>query len=205
MPNHTREPQRIDLLDSLRVTLDGVEDTHIRVAHIVRALGGRSFGIAILLFALPMIIPMPPGVPMTSGIVICVFAVQLILGRQHLWLPRWVAVKRIEALSLAKAYDLAERYLGWMFRLSRPRFKSFTGVVAKRVAGLLFLILGFLMILPIPIIGNILPAFACSILALGLSDHDGLIFELGCIIAALAIILTLVMAFGTWRLMETVF
>jgi len=61
------------------------------------------------------------------------------------------------------------------------------------------------MILPIPIIGNILPAFACSILALGLSDHDGLIFGLGCIIAALAIILTLVMAFGTWRLMETVF
>jgi len=92
-----------------------------------------------------------------------------------------------------------------MFRLARPRLPQLTGVLARRLSGFIFLTLGVLMILPIPIIGNILPAFACTVLALGLTDRDGLIYVIGIMIAGIAISATTLMAFGTVNILSTIF
>lgn len=194
-----------DLIDLLKMTLVEYPEPYLQVGNIVGALGPRSFGVAILIFALPMIIPMPPGVPLTAGFVICIFAVQLILGRSYLWLPNWLAVKRIKRDSLLKAYEMTDQYLGWMFRLARPRLPQLTGSLARRVAGFVFAILSLLMILPIPFIGNILPAFACTVLALGLTDHDGLIYLVGVAFAGITISVTILMAIGTLNVLGVLF
>lgn len=201
----SNEVQGDGVLKTLRLVLSDVSGTHVKIAQIVKSLGARSFGIGILAFALPMIVPMPPGVPMTSGIIICIFSIQLVLGRRHVWLPNWVAEKQISLDAWEKAYAFAERYIGWVFQFARPRLPQLTRGIAKHIAGVLFFILGVLMILPIPFIGNILPAFACSILALGLCDHDGFIFVLGIMISVLAIGSTVMMGFGTLQFMEAVF
>jgi hypothetical protein len=69
----------------------------------------------------------------------------------------------------------------------------------------MFVILGVLMILPIPFIGNILPAFACTVLALGLTDRDGLIYLSGIAIAGIAISVTILMAIGTLNVLGVLF
>jgi len=194
-----------DLVDYLQLSAEGFPKGPITFEQIISSLGARSFGLAILIFAVPMILPMPPGIPMAAGFVIAIFGGQLLTGRRHLWLPTWLNEKTIERDILIKAYDLADRYLGWMFRLARPRLPQLTGRLSRRLSGLIFAVLGILMILPIPIIGNILPAFACTVLALGLTDRDGLIYMIGIIIAGLAISATILMAVGTVNILGAAF
>lgn len=194
-----------DIAEYLHDSAEGFPEGPISFKQIVGSLGARSFGLAILIFSVPMILPMPPGIPMAAGFVIAIFGVQLVMGHSHLWLPQWLNQKTIDRDVLRKAYSLAERYLGWMFRLARPRLPQLTGVLARRLSGFIFLTLGVLMILPIPIIGNILPAFACTVLALGLTDRDGLIYVIGIMIAGIAISATTLMAFGTVNILSTIF
>lgn len=204
-PSKLNKETHQDVLDVFGQILNSFNGENIQIDQIIQALGARSFGFGILTFSLPMIVPMPPGIPMASGCVISIFSVQLILGRRHLWLPNWLATKHVSHSSLTKAHTVAERYIGWIFRLARPRFPQMTGPGSQRIAGLLFIILALLMILPIPFIGNILPAFAITILALGLTDRDGLIYVAGLVIAMIAIGLMSVMGVGTWRFLTVVF
>jgi len=194
-----------ELVDQLQASLENFADGPINFGQVIGALGARSFGLGILIFALPMIIPMPPGIPMAAGLVICLFAGQLIIGRDRLWLPAWLKEKTINRATLIKAYALADRYLGWMFRLARPRFPQLTGDFARRLSGIIFAVLAILMILPIPFVGNILPAFACTVLALGLTDRDGIIYVIGIAVAALTIAATTLMGIGTLNVLQTVF
>jgi len=208
MASENEDPQtelNSDLVDYLQDKAEGYPRGPIKFQQIVSSLGPRSFGLAILIFAVPMILPMPPGIPMAAGFVIAVFGVQLLMGRGHLWLPQWLNEKTIDRDVLIKAYALTERYLGWMFRLARPRLPQVTGDLARRLSGVIFAVLGGLMILPIPIIGNILPAFACTVLALGLTDRDGLIYVIGIFTAGLAISATVLMAIGTVNVLGATF
>lgn len=195
----------MDVVDYLQDSASGFPEGPIKFEKIVNSLGPRSFGLGILIFAVPMILPMPPGIPMAAGFVITIFGVQLLMGRWHLWLPKWLSEKTIDRNILIKAYGLAEQYLGWMFRLARPRFPQLTAILARRFSGFIFALLGILMVLPIPIIGNILPAFACTVLALGLTDRDGLIYLMGIIIAIIAITATSLMAVGTVNILNAAF
>jgi hypothetical protein len=45
------------------------ESEKVTVREIIDALDARSFGLAVLLFALPSVVPMPPGVPTVVGII----------------------------------------------------------------------------------------------------------------------------------------
>jgi hypothetical protein len=53
--------------------------------------------------------------------------------------------------------------------------------------GLVILVLGFIMILPIPLLGNMPPGFAASVIAIGMTERDGLIVLIGTLVSALAI------------------
>jgi len=92
MASENEDPQtelNSDLVDYLQDTAEGYPRGPIKFQQIVSSLGPRSFGLAILIFAVPMILPMPPGIPMAAGFVIAVFGVQLLMGRGHLWLPQF--------------------------------------------------------------------------------------------------------------------
>ncbi len=199
------EPPTSDIIQYLRFSTNDFPEGPIKFSEIVNSLGPRSFGLAILIFAVPMILPMPPGIPMAAGFAIAIFGFQLLAGRNHLWLPSWLNEKSIDRDVLIKAYRLTEKYLGWMFRLAKARLPQLTGRMARRLSGLVFVILGVLMVLPIPIIGNIFPAFACTILALGLTDRDGLIYLFGIFCAGVAISTTILMAIGTVHLLRVAF
>jgi hypothetical protein len=48
-------------------------------------------------------------------------------------------------------------------------------------------VLGFVMILPIPFIGNMPPGFAAAVIALGMTERDGLIVLIGLVVSMAAI------------------
>jgi hypothetical protein len=102
------------ILDVLQNATKFPPDTSIIVSDLVSSLGQRSFGLAVLVFSIPMIVPMPPGVPMIAGFVISLFGLQILVGRPHWWLPRWLRQKSINRNALLKAYTFTNRYFEWM-------------------------------------------------------------------------------------------
>lgn len=172
---------------------------------IIKTLGARSFAYGILVFSLPMILPMPPGVPMAAGIVISVFALQFLARRSYVWMPAWIMRKSIDKNSLVKAHLALIQYFGWLFKVSKSRLEDLTGIHGAYIGAILFLILGILMVLPIPIIGNVLPALACTILAIGLINNDGLVYVIGLITSFIAISSSVLMALGAFTLLQNVF
>jgi hypothetical protein len=62
-----------------------------------------------------------------------------------------------------------------------------TDSVGKVLIGIVILALGLIMILPIPFLGNMPPGFAASVIAIGMTERDGLVVLIGTVASAVAI------------------
>jgi hypothetical protein len=162
----------------------------VYVRDMLGAMKGRAFGMAALVFALPVCFPMPPGVPTVAGIALLMVAVQMVLGNARLWLPRWLREKSISREKLKSAVAVMTPKLHKLEKAARPRLLPLTGALGQRVFGLVMLILAVMLILPIPIFGNMPLGFAAAILALGLIERDGYFVLGGVLATALAILIT---------------
>ena len=74
-------------------------------------------------------------------------------------------------------------------RYCRPRLPIVTDTVGKILIGIVILALGFIMILPIPFLGNMPPGFAASVIAIGMTERDGLVVLIGALASVIAIAL----------------
>lgn len=163
------------------------EGERVTFAEILRELRHRAFGFMMLVFALPCVLPMPPGIPTICGIALVVIALNLILVRRRLWLPRRIAQKSLARADLRRIVARASRHLERLERICKPRLALITEPVGKVFIGIVVLALGVLMILPIPFVGNIPPGIAASIIAMGLTERDGVVVLVGIAVAAVAI------------------
>ena len=148
---------------------------HITVGQLLEALKDRSFGVIIILFALPnAIVP----IAWVLGTPILLFAVQLVLGWQKPWLPQFMSRQQISRETFNKIADYVVRYLRIMERYLKPRWNFLTTDVAERLIGLWMAFLVLVLLVPVPF-GNALPAFGISIIAAGLIEKDGLAILVG--------------------------
>jgi hypothetical protein len=148
---------------------------HITVGQLLEALSDRSFGVIIILFALPnAIVP----IAWVLGTPILLFAVQLMLGWQKPWLPQFMSRQQISRDTFNKIADYVVRYLRIMERYLKPRWNFLTTDVAERLIGLWMAFLVLVLLVPVPF-GNALPAFGISIIAAGLIEKDGLAILVG--------------------------
>ncbi len=163
---------------------------------VLTVLRHRAFGFTLLIFALPCCLPMPPGIPTVCGVGLVVIALNLIAGRQRLWLPSAIADKSVARSDLQRLVERAVPYLERLERICKPRFAIVTDPVGKVLIGLVILVLGFVMILPIPFLGNIPPGVAATVIAIGMAERDGLIVLIGMVVSIAAVALASV-ATGT--------
>ncbi|HJR71186.1 MAG TPA: exopolysaccharide biosynthesis protein [Gammaproteobacteria bacterium] len=186
LPERTSEVLReIAAGDSERVTF----------RDILTVLRHRVFGFTLLVFALPCSLPMPPGIPTVCGVALVIIALNLIAARQRLWLPGAIADKSVARADLQRIVERAVPYLERLERVCKPRFAIVTEPVGKVLIGLVILVLGFIMILPIPFLGNIPPGFAATFIAIGMTERDGLVVLIGLLVSAIAIAVASV---ATW-------
>lgn len=164
------------------------ESEKVAVREIVDALDARSFGIAVLLFSLPSIVPMPPGVPTVVGIILLIVAIQMVFGREDLWLPGILAKQTFDRKSLVGAFAGLAPRLAVIERVMKPRLLFMTGRVGSVFIGIIVLVMAVVLILPLPPGGNFPPALACAVLGLGLAQRDGVIVGLGLIVSVVAMI-----------------
>jgi hypothetical protein len=158
------------------IAADPVRDA-IGVNDLITLLGGRGRAGLILLFALPNVLPAPPGMSGVLGLPLLYLSFQMMLGRVP-WLPRFIGHRSMPRDRFALLVDTAAPWLARAERLLRPRWSWLINHRAERVIGAFCLLLAAVLALPIPF-GNMLPALAISLIALGVLERDGLWVMIG--------------------------
>lgn len=156
---------------------------------ILVAFGDRAFGALMLFFAAPNMLPLPPGTSSVLGLPLLFITAQLMLGRSVLWMPDRILHKRFLKEDFRRIAERLARWLRPLERILKIRLTFLLGDRQDRIIGGIGLVLAAILFLPIPF-GNMLPAFALSMFALGLSARDGLFIIFGGL-ATMASLLTL--------------
>lgn len=157
----------------------------VSVGDVLHAMDDRALVALILLFALPNTVPVPPGTSAVLGTPLLFLTSQLMMGLRP-WLPRAIAVRSMPRRDFAKLLTRAARWLARAEPLLRPRLQALAGARASRWLGGLCVVLACILVLPIPM-GNMLPAWAISMLALGLLQRDGLWVLAGIVVSGVSI------------------
>jgi hypothetical protein len=178
----TGAPRRADDADdgddgrNLRAMLDawtaGDPGETLRLRDLLAGLGRRAFGMLLFVATLPAFIPIPIGGAI-SGPLVVLIGFQLLLGRREPWLPHAIAGRGPHRHSLARFDRLVAPWLARLERLVRPRLPQLLHHRAAAVlSGLLLVLLGALLSLPIPFTNYLFGALLL-LFALALLERDG--------------------------------
>jgi len=159
----------------------------ISIADLLIAMKDRAIGALLLIFALPNVLPTPPGTSTVLGAPLIFLAAQLALGRRP-WLPGFIANRSIARRDFAALMQRAAPWLARAERLLRPRLSVISRPPFEYAIGTICFLLAVILFLPIPL-GNMLPALAICVLALGVLERDGVWIVAGLIVAAASVLL----------------
>jgi hypothetical protein len=172
-PDDAGEKPTSVILDSL-AALNGEK---VPFSAIVEAAGSRVHGLALLLFVIPEVPPLPlPSLSSILGIPLVIISVHLAVFGEGQLVPA-----RVQSISIPRsALIAAARYLGpmlrWLEKLSRPRWLWLTR--RERPIGGFCLYLSLILLLPIPLL-NAAPAACLAAIALGMIQRDGVFIAIG--------------------------
>lgn len=129
-----------DLLQRIAQVASDRDDVYL--ATIMEALGTRSFGPVLLLIGVILVSPLSglPGVPTTMGIGLALISLQLVMGREAFWLPRWLLDRHVSSGRLQSALqwlDRPARFIDWWLRPRLSMLASDHGAVFIAVICLL--------------------------------------------------------------------
>jgi hypothetical protein len=92
------------------------------------AFGEKSFAVTILLLMFLPALPLPTGgISHAFEIITIVVALQMVLGRRTMWLPRKWKQRELGATMTGKAVPFVIRRVRWFERFSRPRLAGLFG------------------------------------------------------------------------------
>ncbi|MGN7294866.1 exopolysaccharide biosynthesis protein [Rhizobium sp. SAFR-030] len=195
----SREQGLAPLLEDLANQAAG---TRLSLGGLLALLGEQATALVLLVFAIPAIIP-TPGIPagMVFGTALALLSAQLVIGADRFWLPgRLSRIEVPQKLLSAMSVRLGPK-LAWLETWLRPRWTGLTGRAAVRPLGLVVLLMGVLIALPIPF-GNVLPGLSVFFIALGLAQRDGMAVAGGLVFGLLAVAFTGFLFLGGWWLIS---
>jgi len=157
------------MLDGFTV---GDPDELLPLRDLLAGLGRRAFGMLLLIAILPAFIPIPIGGAI-SGPLVVLIGVQLLAGTRRPWLPQFLARRGPHRHALTRFDATISPWLARLEKLVRPRLPQ---LLRRRAAvmftGLLLVLLGLLLSLPIPLT-NYLFGGLLLLFALALLERDG--------------------------------
>jgi hypothetical protein len=184
----------------------GNPDDKVSFGQMLDALGERGFGLLLMLFAIPNLLPFPgvPGVSFVTGMAILFISVQLILAKDEPAFPDWVSTKSFSRGQLAKFITKTNPLLRWLEKPIRPRLSPVVVGPGERMIGVVGVIHALTLALPIPM-GNLPQAVALILLALALIELDGLMAIFGYIASVVAVIWLTLVVLGLGKIVLAVF
>jgi hypothetical protein len=169
-------------LSRLLLALADADHGPMSVGDLIGHFGPRAFGALLFIFAVPNLLPLPPGSSTVLGLPLLLIAPQLAFGARRLRIPAAVGRGVVDGHALAKAFRRISPWLARVERLTTHRMAFMFGSFGSAMIGIVCTLLAAVLILPIPL-GNMLPATAVTVLALSLIQRDGLLAILGYLLA----------------------
>ena len=173
---------RNTLSEVLHTLQDTIQGEYITIAEILQTFRHRGFGTLLVLPSLIVILPTGavPMIPAICGVMIAFICVQMMLGREHPWLPQRIMEFKIPRRRLETGIEKSLPATKLLDRYIYARFRFLTNNLSKRltaalcfVLSLVMISIGFIPMLPATLA---LPIF---FFGLGYVVRDGLIIGLG--------------------------
>ena len=182
-----QQPENLeDVFDHLE---DAGEGETVSVGDIVEEFGGDAFGPLLLVPALILVTPVSgvPGMPTIGSLIISLIAVQIVLGRDFLWLPGFLTRREMKKDRLDKALSWLRKPAGWIDWFSGERLSFLTQrpwiVLPAAICALMVLLAPAFETVPfsVSIVGG-----AVALFALGMIARDGIMILIGLAITGAA-------------------
>jgi len=169
--------------------LQGVVENHradkISFSDLKNSLRERGFGLLMLIFAMPISLPLPlpPGFASLPAIPLLLFSIQMIMGLSSPWLPKWVDNKSIKRTTLATVIEKAAPFLKKIEKRLKPRLSFASSRTGERLIGAFAFVFSICIMIPLPLT-HMVPAIGISIMSLGLLNKDGITIIIGMLIGS---------------------
>ena len=171
------------------------QNTEVCIADVLDDFGARSFGPIIMILALIELTPIGaiPGIPTALATLIALIALQLLFGKDHIWMPQFVQKRSVESKKLHKAVGKLRGVAHWLDAHSRDRFNFLTKGIWLKSAALAIIVL-CVTVPPLEMLpfASSAPMLAIASIGLALIVRDGLVM-LGALALAMA-----ALGAGTW-------
>lgn len=184
MTDSTKPDSFAAVLDRLELAGEG---PRITVAEIVEAVGRGAFAPVLLAPAILVVSPASgiPGLSSVVGIVIALVSAQIVLRRDHLWLPKFVKRRAIGRKPLHAAARFLRKPARFVDRYTHRRLAALTERPFDIVPALVCMTAGLIM--PffefVPFTSSILGAAVC-LFSLALVTRDGVLVLVGLAVLA---------------------
>lgn len=176
-------------------------EPRISMGELMQAFGMRSYGLLIVLFALPNLLPVYiPGLSPIFGFPLGIICLQLALGYPTPRLPGFLMRRSMKRSDLEMIALKAQTWLRRIERFVKPRPSLLTTRRAERVIGAYGALLSLIIVVPLPLT-NGPPSLACAIMAIGVMEEDSLTILAGIVMGLFGAALGISIIGTTWVLM----
>ena len=177
---------------STRAVLDafaaGDPDDHLRMGDLLSGLRQTAFGMLLFVAVLPAFLPIPGLAGAISGPLVALIGAQLLVCLRKPWLPGFLARRGPHRRSVVRFRDMTARWLRWLEKLVRPRLGGVLDhPLASAFTGLLLVLLGLLLALPIPFT-NYLFGVLLLLFVFALLERDGALMLVAWLAGAIAVV-----------------
>jgi hypothetical protein len=184
--NEPSKPGEVEsLVDAVESAAEG--DGDVSVAELVETIGDDALASLMLVPALIMVSPASgiPGLSTACATVVALASIQFAIGRHTLWLPGFLAKRRIARSKLDKAAGWLEKPARFLDRVTGQRLS----ILATRPFSIAPALLCTVIALCVPFLELVpfsasIAGAAIAFIALGLVARDGLLIILGLIATA---------------------
>ena len=188
-----------DLKEDLALLLEKSQrQPTISIGEILKILSGKGRALILIFLSLPFCQPLQiPGLSIPFGLVISFIGFRMAFGK-HVWLPKNVLLKTVPSATIQKISQKGLKFLTKIRRLIHPRLSWLYESRPMHVCnGLLIVLLGIFLALPLPIpLTNLSAGWAICLLSIGLLEDDGVFLLAGYLVALLTIVFLILLAFS---------
>lgn len=182
-----------NLRTMMRSLVLNTEGETVTVNELLKAIGRRAHGPVFLLLGFIAVSPLTiiPGANWFVATVILVFALQVVFGFRHPWLPKGVTEFKFKREHLVRGVAGAERYAHIIDALVKPRLTFLTDAPFIQLVALVC-VLAALVTFPLGLVpfGPLLPSLTVLLFGLALTARDGFVLLLaGCAFAGAVVLM----------------
>ncbi len=181
--------------DSLSGLLDHFVDStegqdNVKIVDLLDSLSSRSHGPMLLLPAIISISPigMIPGMSIVTGTLIILIATQMMFFSSRPWIPKRLEYFQFSREKLKTGVEKMQPWVKWIEKVVHRRFDFLASGNAIYPVAIICVLLAisFYPLAFVPL-GVLIPGFAITMFAIGLTAQDGLLVAIGFVLTSAAV------------------